>query len=91
MLHTWDQTLKDHFHLHCLIPAGAPSFDHSRWLSACKNFLFPVTYLSRVFRAGYSVTEELPFLFLIANMWVGVLRVQHVLSSHRSFGNLSEA
>jgi hypothetical protein len=19
-LHTWDQTLKDHFHLHCLIP-----------------------------------------------------------------------
>jgi predicted Zn-ribbon and HTH transcriptional regulator len=22
VLHTWDQTLKDHFHLHCLIPAG---------------------------------------------------------------------
>ena len=51
----------------------------------------PRHILSRVFRAGYSVTEELPFLFLIANMWVGVLRVQHVLSSHRSFGNLSEA
>ena len=51
----------------------------------------PRHILSRVFRAGYSVTEELPFLFLIANMWVGVVRVQHVLSSHRSFGNLSEA
>jgi hypothetical protein len=53
MLHTWDQTLKDHFHLHCLIPAGALSFDHSRWLSACKNFLFPVTSLSRVFRGKF--------------------------------------
>jgi hypothetical protein len=27
VLHTWDQTLKDHFHLHCLVPAGALSFD----------------------------------------------------------------
>ena len=23
VLHTWDQTLLDHFHLHCLVPAGA--------------------------------------------------------------------
>jgi hypothetical protein len=53
MLHTWDQTLKDHFHLHALIPAGALSFDHSHWLSACKNFLFPVTSLSRVFRGKF--------------------------------------
>jgi hypothetical protein len=48
VLHTWDQTLKDHFHLHCLIPAGALSLDHSRWIWARKNFLFPVTALSRV-------------------------------------------
>jgi hypothetical protein len=53
VLHTWDQTLKDHFHLHCLIPAGALSFDHSRWLSARKNFLFPVTALSLVFRGKF--------------------------------------
>jgi hypothetical protein len=25
VLHTWDQTLKDHFHLHCLVPSGALS------------------------------------------------------------------
>src|SRR5213592_1460895 len=25
VLHTWDQTLGDHFHLHCLIPGGALS------------------------------------------------------------------
>jgi len=53
VLHTWDQTLKDHFHLHCLIPAGALSFDHSRWIAARKNFLFPVKALSRVFRAKF--------------------------------------
>src|SRR5688572_6702845 len=49
MLHTWDQTLKDHFYLHCLIPAGALSLDHSRWINPRQNFLFPVKALSRVF------------------------------------------
>ena len=53
VLHTWDQTLKDHFHLHCLIPAGALSLDHRRWISARKNFLFPVKALSRVFRGKF--------------------------------------
>jgi hypothetical protein len=41
VLHTWDQTLKDHFHLHCLVPAGALSRDQSRWISTQKTFCFP--------------------------------------------------
>ena len=49
VLHTWDQTLLDHFHLHCLVPAGALSFDQMRWRPARKNFLFPVKALSIVF------------------------------------------
>jgi hypothetical protein len=53
VLHTWDQTLKDHSHLHCLIPAGALSFDRSRWIGARPNFLFPVKALSRVFRGKF--------------------------------------
>jgi Putative transposase/Transposase zinc-binding domain len=53
VLHTWDQMIKDHFHLHCLIPAGALSFDHSRWIAARKNFLFPVNALSLVFRGKF--------------------------------------
>jgi len=53
MLHTWDQTLNDHFHLHCLVPAGALSFDHTRWISVRKNFLFPVKALSVVFRGKF--------------------------------------
>jgi len=61
VLHTWDQTLKDHFHLHCLIPAGALSVDHRRWIGARPNFLFPVTALSQVFRGK--------FLALLQQAW----------------------
>ena len=53
MLHTWDQTLLDHFHLHCLIPGGALAFDRSRWIPARSNFLFHVGALSIVFRAKF--------------------------------------
>src|SRR5215510_4084530 len=53
VLHTWDQTLLDHFHLHCLVPAGALSFDQMRWRPARKNFLFPIKALSIVFRGKF--------------------------------------
>src|SRR6266702_5505813 len=53
VLHTWNQQLNDHFHLHCLIPAGALSLDQNRWIPARKNFLFHVKALSIVFRAKF--------------------------------------
>jgi hypothetical protein len=53
VLHTWDQTFKDHFHLHCLVPAGALSVDQRRFVAARKNFLFPVKALSQVFRGKF--------------------------------------
>ncbi len=53
VLHTWEQTLLDHFHLHCLVPAGALSFDQKHWRPARQNFLFPVKALSVVFRAKF--------------------------------------
>ena len=58
VLHTWDQTLKDHFHLHCLVPAGALSLDHSRWIGARRNFLFPVKALSLVFKGKFLALLE---------------------------------
>lgn len=61
VLHTWDQTLKDHFHLHCLIPAGALSFDQSRWVACRKNFLFHVKALSLVFRGKFLDSLERAF------------------------------
>lgn len=53
VVHTWDQTLLDHFHLHCLVPAGVLSFDRNRWVSARQDFLFAVKALSLVFRAKF--------------------------------------
>jgi len=53
ILHTWDQRLLDHFHLHCLIPGGALSFDRQRWIATKDNFLFRVELLSTVFRGKY--------------------------------------
>lgn len=53
VLHTWDQTLGAHFHLHCVVAAGALSEDHEQWHSADSRFLFPVCALSKVFRAKF--------------------------------------
>jgi hypothetical protein len=53
VLHTWSQTLIDHFHLHCLIPAGALSFTKDRWIPAKDNYLFKITSLAKEFRKRY--------------------------------------
>jgi hypothetical protein len=50
VLHTWDQKLLYHVHLHCVIAGGALAGDGGRWLPARRNYLFPVRALSRAFR-----------------------------------------
>ena len=53
VLHTWDQTLGPHFHVHCLVAAGALSSDGTRWLPTHPRFRFPVQALSQVFRGKF--------------------------------------
>ncbi len=53
VLHTWDQRLRAHFHLHGLIASGALAEDGSRWIAGGRKFLFPVCGLSKMFRAKY--------------------------------------
>ena len=53
VLHTWSQTLIDHFHLHCLIPAGALSLAKDRWVPARDSFLFRIDSLAKEFRKRY--------------------------------------
>jgi hypothetical protein len=53
MLHTWDQKLLYHVHLHCVIAGGALAWDGQRWLPARRNYLFPVKVLSAAFRDRY--------------------------------------
>ena len=53
VLHTWNQKLLHHPHLHCLIPAGGISLDGTRWLGSRKRFFLPVRVLSRMFRGKF--------------------------------------
>ena len=53
VLHTWDQTLKAHFHLHCLVAGGAVSKDKKRWVPVKNGYLFNEEALSRVFRGKF--------------------------------------
>lgn len=52
ILHTWNQTLNAHFHLHCLVPGGVMKEDGS-WKPCKKNYLFSVKALSKTFRGKF--------------------------------------
>ena len=53
ILHTWDQKLQAHFHLHCLVAGAAVSKDKKRWLPVKNDYLFNQEALSRVFRGKF--------------------------------------
>jgi len=53
VLHTWNQKLLDHFHLHCVIPAGVLSFDKEKWIAARGNYLFKTESLAKEFKKRY--------------------------------------
>jgi Putative transposase/Transposase zinc-binding domain len=51
VLHTWDQQLRPHPHLHCLVPAGGIAPDHSRWVRTRRpRYLMPTSVLAARFR-----------------------------------------
>ena len=49
ILHAWGQTLNRHPHIHCVMPGGGLSLDHTRWISSHPRFFLPVKVLSSVF------------------------------------------
>jgi hypothetical protein len=53
VLHTWSQTLLDHYHLHCIVAGGGLSRDGRRWVAASAHYLFPVRALAAVFRGKF--------------------------------------
>jgi hypothetical protein len=50
VLHTWDQRLNFHPHLHVVIPSGCLSEDKTQWNPSHTAFLLPVRKLSASFR-----------------------------------------
>ena len=53
VLHTWNQILMDHPHIHCVVPAGAISDDGVEWIPARKGYLFPVDIIKKVYRGKF--------------------------------------
>ena len=53
VLHTWNQKMLPHPHIHCLIPAGGPSLDRSRWVRCRPRFCLPVKVLRKMFRGKF--------------------------------------
>jgi Putative transposase/Transposase zinc-binding domain len=53
VLHTWDQKLQHHPHVHCVVPAGGLAPDYSRWIDSQQKFFLPVDVLSEVFRGKF--------------------------------------
>jgi Putative transposase/Transposase zinc-binding domain len=53
VLHTWNQKLQLHPHVHCVVPAGGLSLDHTRWVRSHPHFFLPIPVLRRVFRGKF--------------------------------------
>jgi hypothetical protein len=53
VLHTWSQSLLDHYHVHCIVTGGGVARDQSQWMATSAHYLFPVRALSRMFRGKY--------------------------------------
>jgi hypothetical protein len=53
VLHTWNQQLQHHPHVHCVVPAGGLAPDHSRWIHSPPKFFLPVGVLAEVFRGKF--------------------------------------
>jgi len=53
VLHTWSQTLLDHYHIHCIVTGGGPSLEGRGWIASHPNYRFNVRALSTVFRAKF--------------------------------------
>jgi hypothetical protein len=62
VLHTWNQRLQFHPHVHCVLAAGGLASDHGSWISSSRRFFLPRNVLKRVFRGKF--TDGLKAAFL---------------------------
>ena len=53
VLHTWSQKLTAHPHVHCVVPAGGLSPDHTRWVRSRNNYFLPKEALQEMFRGKF--------------------------------------
>src|SRR6266853_1558659 len=53
VLHTWNQKLQHHPHVHCVLATGGLSADHTHWIKTRQTFFLPVNVLRKVFRGKF--------------------------------------
>ena len=53
VLHTWNQKLEHHPHIHCVVPEGGIAPDSSRWVRPRYNWFLPVKAMAKAFRGKF--------------------------------------
>src|ERR1700732_2603043 len=61
VFHPWSQQLRIHPHVHCVIPAGGLSPDHTRWIRSREKYFLPKAVLAEVFRGKFVDALKLAF------------------------------
>jgi predicted Zn-ribbon and HTH transcriptional regulator len=62
VLHTWNQVMKHHPHVHCVVAAGGLSTDHKSWVRPRRpRFFLPEKVLGIVFRGKFREALEAAF------------------------------
>src|SRR5229473_2827572 len=61
VLHTWNQKLQHHPHIHCVVASGGLSLDHTRWIRSHPRFFLPLPVLREVFRGKFVAALKLAF------------------------------
>ena len=61
VLHTWNQKLEHHPHVHCVVPEGGLAADGSRWVRPRHDFFLPVKSMAKAFRGKFREALEAAF------------------------------
>jgi hypothetical protein len=61
VLHTWSQQLRLHPHVHCVVPAGGLSPDHTRWIRSPDHYFLPKKVLRKIFRGKFVAALQQAF------------------------------
>jgi hypothetical protein len=77
---TWSQKLTAHPHVHCVVPAGGLSADHTRWIKPRYDFFLPIKVLSQLMTLSL---DEFLRRFLLHLLPEGFVRI-------RNFGFLAD-
>jgi hypothetical protein len=74
VLHTWGQNLHHHPHVHCVVPGGGLSLDHTRWVACRPGFFLPVRVPAASANCAGSSGWSMPSLHTLPD---GFHRIRH--------------